>query len=137
MTKPLPHRKSTGECRDCGMIQPSSAPTTCCRCALEIMSNAGHHVQLSPAQLFADFGWEMWRVAAHDMRRGKLKSDRFHLYVGHADGGPLEPAPAEIVGDWQVPTRVAAQALGGHLADRYPQVWVVTTVGSWNAVKTD
>lgn len=138
MTKALPHRLRDGRCRDCGMLEFSSAPATCCRCALELMAELGYQViEEDPVRLFEQHLLELWRQPAADMRNNIIKADRFQVYVGHNDGGSLvRPIDDVIPGAWQLATRPAAQRLAQDLLARYPQVWVVTTVGSWNAVKT-
>jgi hypothetical protein len=136
MSKILPHRLQNGRCRDCSMFDPSSAPATCTRCSLEIMGRLGYVVvEESPARLWTVRNYELWRVAGGDQVSGRLQADRFYLYVGHNDGGPLEPPP-DLVSESHCQTdRIAARALAAELVKRYPQVWVVTTVGSWNAIK--
>lgn len=134
--KVLPHRLRDGRCRDCGTFDASSSPDTCTRCSLEIMGNLGYQVAEAPQRLWQVYERELWRVAGTDQVSGKLRSDRFHAYVGINDGAPLEPPEGPIPGAWIQGSRNAARLLSEQLQDRYPQVWVVTTVGSWNAVRT-
>lgn len=133
--KALPHRLRNGQCRECGKYDLSSAPRTCVRCALEVMSGIRYEVVDAPNRLFEVRGWELWRTAAADMASGRLRADRFHLYVGHNDGAPLERPEGLPPGLDSALTYSAAQALAADLQQRYPQVWVVTTLGSWNTIR--
>jgi hypothetical protein len=130
--KVLPHRLSDGRCRDCGTYSAYSAPQSCCRCGLERFADDGCTVQPNPVAAF-QAGYELWRTVAIDLTSGKLKSGSFYPYIGHNDGAPLEPPMGDLdPADWQVDLASLAHELGLALALRYPQVWVVTTVGCWN-----
>lgn len=132
--KALPHRLRDGRCRDCGHHDSYSAPDTCARCALDRMRERGYGVVLDPVLRF-DRGGELWRQTAMGIRNGGIRSGRFYVMVGHNDGGSLglpmgDLSPAE----WEAVTAQGAHRTARGLTQRYPQVWVVTTVGCWNAV---
>lgn len=133
--KILPHRLAGGRCRDCGQYDAYSAPENCPRCAFERFRDAGFFTILDPVSAFENQGRERWRTVAQQLRSGRIRSGRFHLFVGHDDGGPLEPVLPEVlpagqvpVSDWSSDAYATATALTG----RYPQVWVVTTIGCWS-----
>lgn len=139
--KVLPHRIPTGlragQCRDCGQHDPTAAPETCPRCALERYSDLGYDTIVNPVVAFEDQGREQWRVIAQQLRAGRLRSGSFYIFVGYGDGGPLErPVDelADVTREWSCADMAHETALD--LVRRYPQVWVVTTVGAWN-VTTD
>jgi hypothetical protein len=135
--KALPHRLRDGRCRDCGQYDLRSAPDTCTRCAIERMTDHGYEIIVNPVAQFIHVNDEMWRVAAHMLLDGSIKSGSFYLFVGHNDGGSLglpmgDMSPAQ----WEVANARVATETAEALTQRYPQVWVVTTVGCWNAVRT-
>lgn len=134
-TKALPHRLRDGRCRDCGHYDSYSAPDTCTRCALERMSERGYEI-VNPIQRWMAFGEELWRHVHQGILIGSIKSGRFYTKVGHNDGGPLITPLADCA-PWEFPTALAAHRGAQLLTERYPQVWVVTTVGCWNAVRTE
>lgn len=119
------------------MSDATSAPDGCTRCALERYSTRGYTVVADPVYRFEVHGMELWRVVARDLRSGAIRSDRFYLYVGLDDGGPLDlPTDADRA-TWVFPGAAGAQTIARALTQRYPQVWVVTTVGCWNAVRPE
>lgn len=133
--KILSHRLRDGRCRDCGTFDSGSAPLSCPRCALEVMRELGHPILIDPRAAFAA-GHELWRWVVADLQAGIIKADRFFVYVGHDDGEPLGlPEEGVVPGGSTRMTRPGIQALATDLTARYPGVWVVTTVGCWNAVR--
>ncbi len=138
MTRPnrwkvLPHRLSGGRCRDCGRHDARSAPDTCPRCAVERYGDVGFFVIVNPVAAFEEHGRELWRQVSQQLRSGQLRSDRFYLFVGHGDGGPLERPLDELLDNERAFAHAqAAHETGLDLTRRYPQVWVVTTVGCWS-----
>lgn len=137
MTRPLPHRLRDGRCRDCGQHSPYSAPNGCCRCALERMAERGYQVVDDPAGRFLHLIEERWRLVAAGLSSGRIRSDRYYLYAGMDDGGPLDlPTDGEI-GTWTFADAHTAHSIALALLERYEQVWVVTTVGCWNAARTE
>lgn len=134
----LPHRLPDGRCRECGHHDSFSAPDICCRCALDRMRERGYPIAADPVSQFERFGSEMWRQVATGIRNGSVKSDRFYVFVGYRDGGPLELPMGDLsAGQWEVASARTAHATAQALTARYPQVWVVTTVGCWNAVRPE
>jgi hypothetical protein len=141
MSRPLPHRieqgRLAGACRDCGTHDAYSAPDTCCRCALERMGERDYEIVVNPIAQFVHVADEMWRLVAAGLQSGAIKSDRFYVYVGHNDGGSLGLPMGDhdlSPDNWCTPSARAAQQTALALTGRYSQVWVVTTVGCWNAV---
>lgn len=133
MVRTLPHRLRDGRCRDCGTYTVSTSPQTCIRCSVQIMQELGHSVLVSAVAAFERDESELWRQVAADIRTGQILADRFYVYVGHNDGGPLQrPVDDLLPGAWQQGTRSAIQAVAEDLIPRYPEVWVVTTVGCWD-----
>lgn len=140
--KQLPHRiehgRRAGQCRDCGHHDAYSAPDTCPRCALERMTDLGREVVTDPQGLLEHYGTELWRQPAADLTSGAVKSGRFYIYVGHGDGGSLGLPMGDLSpGGWEVATSRAAMNTAAALLQRYPQVWIVTTVGCWNAARKE
>lgn len=136
MSRPLPHRKSTGQCRECGTYDAQGAPGSCCRCALERMDDRDYQVIVDMTRRWMSMGDELWRQVHPDILTGAIKSDRFYLYVGHNDGGSLGLPMGDLTAQqWAVLDARTAHATAQALTQRYPQVWVVTTVGCWNAVR--
>jgi len=135
--KTLPHRLRDGRCRDCGKSDATSAPDSCTRCALERYSTRGYAVVADPVTRFEVQGVELWRIVAQALRSGRIRSDRFYLYVGFDDGDPLDLPTDGDCNTWVFPGAAGAQAIARALTQRYPQVWVVTTVGCWNAVRPE
>ena len=133
----LPHRLRDGRCRDCGKIDNSSAPGGCCRCAVERHRERGYPVVTDALDRFDNHAVELWRRVAADLRSGAIRSDRFYLYVGHGDGGSLDLPTDGDTGTWVFPGAPEAQAIGKALAQRYPDVWIVTTVGCYSAVRPE
>lgn len=139
--KVLPHRipsgRREGQCRDCGQHDPTAAPRTCTRCSLEFYGDLGYDTIVNPVTAFEDQGRELWRVIAQQLRAGQLRSGQFYVFVGHGDGGPLERPLDELQSNEQVIAYAdIAHETALDLTRRYPQVWVVTTVGAWH-VTTD
>lgn len=135
--KVLPHRLSSGiregQCRDCGHHDPTSAPDTCPRCALERYGDEGYDTIENPVAAFELQGREKWRVVSRQLRSGQLRSGRFYLFVGHDDVDVLERPASELFDadrEWEIAD--LAHETGLDLTRRYRQVWVVTTVGAWN-----
>jgi hypothetical protein len=130
--KTLPHRLRDGRCRDCGHHDSKSAPDTCPRCTIDVLTEDGYRVELDPGrQFFA--GAEMWHVVAYDLKSGAIKSGRFYVYVGLDDGESLTLPLGELSPEqWTVPHARTAKAVAQALTERYAQVWIVTTVGCWN-----
>jgi hypothetical protein len=136
--KILPHRLRDGRCRDCGMHDTYAAPDSCPRCALERMRERGYPIVREPVVQFLVMGDEMWRRAAEGIKTGTIKSDRFYVMIGHNDGGTLLPPIGELVpNNGEMSSAKAAHLVAASLTQRYPQAWVVTTVGCWNAVRRD
>lgn len=134
LVRPLSHRLSCGRCRDCGYYDSFSAPDGCTRCAVDRMREHGHEIVVNPVAQFAHVADELWREVAAGIQNGSIKSDRFYIMVGHNDGGCLSPPLGDLSpGDWEVGNARMARTIAVGLARRYPQVWVVTTVGCWNA----
>jgi hypothetical protein len=133
--KVLPHRLGLGpregQCRDCGRLVVTTAPDSCARCALERYSDQGFVTVTNPVVLFEEQGWELWRGVAQDLPAGQIAVNRFYLWVGHGDAGPLERAPDELVPEREFAHASRAHQAGVDLTGRYPQVWVVTIVGCW------
>lgn len=138
MTRPnrwkvLPHRLADGRCRDCGRLVAGSAPETCTRCALERYGDVGFFTIANPVVAFEEQGRELWRQVAQQLRAGQLRADRFYLFVGHDDGEPLERPLDELLdNERDFAHAQTAHETGLDLTRRYPQVWVVTTVGCWS-----
>lgn len=141
MRGPKPHRLDggprAGQCRDCGTYDMSSAPLTCCRCALERYGALGHEIIVNPVAQFVHVNDEMWRQVTQDLSGGVIRSDRFYIYIGHNDGGPLTLPAGGVAGfeaeGWATPDAPGAHVSAKYLLEnRYPQAWVVTTVGCWN-----
>lgn len=136
--KDLPHRLSAdhptraGQCRDCGWLEPGSAPDTCARCAMQRYAAQGFFVLANPVLAFEQQGRELWRGVAKDLRAGQIATNRFYLWVGHGDGGPLERASDEVLPEREFIEATVAHETALDLTRRYPQIWVVTTVGCWN-----
>lgn len=131
--KVLPHRLSDGKCRDCGRYAAITAPDNCPRCMLELRRDAGFFTIENPVAAFEQQGREMWREVARQLRCGDLRSGRFYLWIGHGDGGPLERPLDELLPNERVfSDATLAHETGLDLTRRYPQVWVVTTVGCWD-----
>lgn len=133
----LPHRIGgpEGPCRDCGRYESYSAPEGCTRCAVERFKDAGFHIMADPVAAFEVMGRERWRVVAQQLRSGQIRSGHFYVFVGHNDGGPLERPPAEVFPAGQAGELAFAKDAydtGLGLVERYPQVWIVTTVGCWS-----
>lgn len=144
MSRPKPHRLSSGpragQCRDCGGYDAFTAPQTCCRCALERYDELGYQVVLDPKARLERYAEEMWRQVALQIFTGSVRSDRFYVFVGHNDGGPLvlppEDEAAQGLDVWAMPGAHTAHATAKYLLEqRYPQAWVVTTVGCWNVAR--
>lgn len=136
--KALPHRLRDGRCRDCGHHDAYSAPDTCSRCAVQRMAERGYRVEPDPVRRFDHYGHELWRAVAHGIRSGAVKSGRFYVYVGHNDGGALELPLGDLApGGWELPAARVAHTLAQAMTQRYPQAWVVTTVGCWEAAAPD
>jgi hypothetical protein len=133
--RPLPHRLGDGRCRDCGQHDSYTAPDTCARCAIDRMRERGYEIVVNPIAQFVHVNDEMWRLVATGLQDGSIKSDRFYVFIGHNDGGPLELPVGEVsAAQWGFAGAAGAQTVARALTQRYPQVWVVTTVGCWNAV---
>ncbi len=138
MSRPLPHRLAGGQCRDCGQYDSWTAPDTCQRCAIDRMEDRGYEVVRDVVGQYERYATEMWREAAAGIKSGAIKSGRFYLMIGHNDGGPLTLPMGDLSpADWEIAGARRAQALALDLAERYPQVWVVTTVGCWAAVRNE
>lgn len=135
--KILPHRLRDGRCRDCGMSDATAAPDTCPRCALERYSSRGYSVVADPVARFEIQGVEQWRIVAQALRAGTIRSDRFYLYVGCDSDDPLDRPTDGDRNTWVFPGAAGAQTIARALTQRYSQVWVVTTVGCWNAVRPE
>lgn len=133
----LPHRLRDGRCRDCGRLDATSAPDTCPRCALERYSSRGYSVVADPVDRFEVQGVELWRIVSQALRSGVIRSDRFYLYVGFDDGAPLDVPTDGDRDAWVFAGAAGAQTIARALTQRYSQVWVVTTVGCWNAVRPE
>jgi hypothetical protein len=133
--KALPHRLADGRCRDCGQHDSYSAPDTCPRCTIDRMRDRGYEIVVNPVAQFVHVNDEMWRQVAADLQSGAIKSGRFYIVVGHGDGGSLGLPMGDLSPkEWEVATARTAHDTARLLTQRYPQVWVVTTVGCWNAV---
>lgn len=134
--KHLPHRLGNGKCRDCGQFDSRSAPASCARCALDRMRDDGHEIVVNPVAQFVHVNDEMWREVAAALMGNRFKSDRFYIVVGHNDGGSLSLPMGDLQpAQREVSNARTAQLTAQDLTARYPQVWVVTTVGCWNAVQ--
>lgn len=134
--KVLPHRLADGRCRDCGQHHSYSAPDNCTRCAIDRMRERGYGIVPHPVWQFEQAGSELWRHAAQGIRNGSIKSGRFYVMVGHNDGGSLGYPMGDLApGEWETGTAATAHRIARGLIQRYPQVWVVTTVGCWNAAR--
>lgn len=129
--KYLPHRLSDGRCRDCGRLVASTAPDTCARCALERYGDQGFSIVQNPVAAFEQELRETWRILAQEIRAGQIPPNRFYVWVGHGDGGPLD-RPAEDLDGGPFADATTAHEMAMQLISRYPQVWVVTNVGCWN-----
>jgi hypothetical protein len=131
----MSHRLADGRCRDCGKHDSYSAPDSCPRCALDRMGDRGYEIVVNPVAQFVHVNDEMWRQVAADIQSGAIKSDRFYILVGHNDGGSLGLPMGDLSPkQWEVASAQTAHRTARSLIQRYPQVWVVTTVGCWNAV---
>ncbi len=135
--KVLPHRitegRRAGQCRDCGRQDVASAPNTCPRCMIERYGDRGHFTIVDPVSAYEVQGRELWRQVAHDLRAGQLRSDRFYIWIGHGDGGPLERPLDELLdNEREFGNARVAHETALDLTCRYPQVWVITTVGGWD-----
>jgi hypothetical protein len=135
--KILPHRvpagRRAGQCRDCGQYDITAAPDACTRCALERYQEAGFFTIRDPVAAFEIENRERWRQVAQQLRTGRVRADLFYLFVGLDDGGPLEPPPDELLPRERAFAHASrAHEAGMVLTARYPQVWVVTTVGCWS-----
>jgi hypothetical protein len=130
--KVLPHRLADGRCRDCGRLVATTAPQGCPRCAIERAFDEGMFTILNPVVAFEDQGRELWSEVAMKMRSGKIRSGHFYIWIGHGDGLPLEQPIDELLSNEQEFANAStAQETALDLARRYPQVWVITTVGGW------
>lgn len=130
--KVLPHRLNDGRCRDCGRHVPGTAPQTCPRCAIERAHDEGLFTIVNPVVAFEEQGRESWRGVAGELRAGRMRSGHFYLWIGHGDGGPLERPLDELLSNEREFARAdTAHETGLDLTERYPQVWVITTVGGW------
>lgn len=133
MIRPLPHRTGRGACRECGMFDLYSAPDNCARCALARYAERGYRIVGDPVYLLERELQLMWTRIAHDLSRGSLRSGSFCVYVGYGDGAELVPPNGDLSPrEREFVSHRAAQAAGQALLQRYPQVWVMTTVGGWN-----
>lgn len=134
--RPLSHRLTDGRCRECGQHDSYSAPDTCTRCAVDRMRDREYEIIYNPIAQLVHVNDEMWRQVAQGIQNGSVKAGRFYVFVGHNDGGSLVSPLGDLSpSEWEVPTATHARAAARTLASRYPQVWVVTTVGCWNATR--
>lgn len=87
---------------------------------------------LDPALALASYDDQRWLRVVDDMATGWVKSDRFYVYVGEDDDGPLGlPLGSERPEGEVFPTVTQAGLACARWAARYPEVWVVTTAGCW------
>jgi hypothetical protein len=101
------------------------------------MRERGYEIVVNPIAQFVHVADEMWRHAATGIQNGSIKADRFYIMVGHNDGGSLGLPMGDLTAaEWEISSARTAQRVARTMTGRYPQVWVVTTVGCWNAART-
>lgn len=131
--------RQDGQCPECGMFDPRSAPTSCVRDAFAAARQAAeaagalHDVEPADAIKSALRYDDLWSMVAERMIRGGVRGDRFYVFTAYDDGEPLEPAqhlrPEYL-------TVTAAREAAETQLPRYPHVWLVTVRGAWRVTSS-